>query len=168
MPVVDMTRRLPAKTIGADIDSLNGLGTVEGYTPVRPDASPKDLKASFATMQAMQQKETEQQAVLKAASDAARQAEWEFHNSILSMKGAVRAQFGPDSDEAQSIGYKKKSERNRPRRAPKAAAILSHPQNSTLKARKHDLRAFFSAFTAKPPLKPKLSRWPSSMPETPM
>jgi hypothetical protein len=62
MPVVDMTRRLPAKTIGADIDSLNGLGTVEGYTPVRPDAAPKELKASFATMQAMQQKETEQQA----------------------------------------------------------------------------------------------------------
>lgn len=123
MPVVDMTRRLPAKTLGADIDSLNGLGTVEGYTPVRPDASPKDLKASFATMQAMQQKETEQQAVLKAASDAARQAEWEFHNSILSMKEAVRAQFGPDSDEAQSIGYKKKSERKRPRRAPKAVAM---------------------------------------------
>jgi hypothetical protein len=94
-------------------------------------------------MQAMQQKETEQQAMLKAASDAARQAEWEFHNSILSMKEAVRAQFGPDSDEAQSIGYKKKSERKRPRRTPKAAGFLSHPQNPTLKARKHDLRAFF-------------------------
>jgi hypothetical protein len=122
MPVVNMTRRLPDKTLGADIDSLNGLGTVEGYTPVREDASPKQLRTSFDTMQAMQQKETELQAMLKAAADEARQAEWEFHNSILSMKEAVRAQFGSDSNEAQSIGYKKKSEYKRPRRTVKASA----------------------------------------------
>jgi hypothetical protein len=123
MPVVNMTRRLPDKTLGADIDSLNGLGTVEGYTPVRPDASSEELQTSFGTMQAKQKKETELQMMLKAAADEARQAEWEFHNSILSMKEAVRAQFGPDSNEAQSIGYKKKSERKRPRRTPKAVAV---------------------------------------------
>ncbi|MBD2113797.1 MULTISPECIES: hypothetical protein [Cyanophyceae] len=116
MPVVNITRRLPAKTISNDIDSLNGLGTVAGYLPVRTDASPEELKANFNTMLAMQQKETELQAMAKAASDAARQAEWEFHNSILGMKEAVRAQFGPDSNAAQAIGYKKKSERKRPRR----------------------------------------------------
>ena len=74
-------------------------------------------------MQSMRQKETELQAMLKAASDAARQAEWEFHNSILSMKEAVRVQFGPDSNAAQSIGYKKKSEYKRPRRTPTAEAM---------------------------------------------
>ena len=41
MPVITMVRRLPVKTLGADIDSLNGLNTVEGYVPVRDDASPK-------------------------------------------------------------------------------------------------------------------------------
>ncbi|MBW4460773.1 MAG: hypothetical protein KME47_11145 [Nodosilinea sp. WJT8-NPBG4] len=116
MPIVNITRRLPVKTISNDIDSLNSLGTVEGYTPVRTDASPEALKANFNTMLARQQKETELQAMVKAASDAARQAEWEFHNSILGMKEAVRAQFGPDSNAAQAIGYKKKSERKRPRR----------------------------------------------------
>ena len=40
-------------------------------------------------MQAKQRKETELQAMLKAAADEARQAKWEFHNSILSMKEAV-------------------------------------------------------------------------------
>ena len=114
MPIVNITRRLPGKTISNDIDSLNALGTVEGYLPVRSDASPKALKANFDAMLAMQQKETELQAMLKAASDTARQAEWEFHNSILGMKEAVRAQFGPDSNAAQAIGYKKKSERKRP------------------------------------------------------
>ncbi|MGG6238376.1 hypothetical protein ACQ4N7_07015 [Nodosilinea sp. AN01ver1] len=116
MPIITMVRRLASKTLGADVDSLNGLGTVEGYIPVRTDTSPEKLRARLETMQVMQQKETELQAMAKAASDAARQAEWEFHNSILGMKEAVRAQFGPDSNAAQAVGYKKKSEYKRPRR----------------------------------------------------
>ena len=85
MPIVNITRRLPSKTIGNDIDSLNALGTVEGYLPVRIDASPEALKTNFNTMLAMQQKEAELQAMVKAAADAARQADWDFHNSILGM-----------------------------------------------------------------------------------
>lgn len=123
MPVVNISRRLSPKTISADIDSLNGLGTVEDYTPVRTEASAKALKASYEAMLAMQQRETELQTMAKAAADSVRQAEWDFHNSILSMKEAVRAQFGPNSNEAQAIGYKKKSERKRPRRTAKAAAV---------------------------------------------
>jgi hypothetical protein len=61
--------------------------------------------------------------MLKAAADAARQAEWDFNNSVLGMKEAVRAQFGPDSNEAQAIGYKKKSEYKRHRWMPKAEAM---------------------------------------------
>lgn len=123
MPVVNISRRLTTKILGADIDSLNGLNTVEGYLPVRNDASPEALKTNFEAMLAMQQKETELQAMAKAATDAARQAEWDFHNSVLSMKEAVRAQFGPDSNAAQAIGYKKKSERKRPRRTARAEAM---------------------------------------------
>ncbi|PSN12593.1 hypothetical protein C7293_19560 [filamentous cyanobacterium CCT1] len=123
MAVVNIARRLSVKTVRADIDSLNALGTVEGYTPVRADSAPDALKTSYANMLAMQQKETELQVMMKAASDTARQAEWEFHNAILSMKEAVRAQFGPDSNAAQAIGYKKKSERKRPRRIVKAEAM---------------------------------------------
>ncbi len=48
------------------------------------------------------------------AADAARLAEWEFHNAVLAMKEVVKGQFGSDSDEAQSIGLKKKSDRKRP------------------------------------------------------
>ncbi|PSN20679.1 hypothetical protein C7271_00920 [filamentous cyanobacterium CCP5] len=123
MPIVNITRRLPVKTVSADIDALNGLGTVESYLPVRSDATPQALKASYETMLAMQQKETELEVTLKAATDAARQAEWDFHNSILAMKEAVRAQFGPDSNAAQSVGYKKKSEYKRPRRTAKVKAM---------------------------------------------
>lgn len=67
-------------------------------------------------MQDMQQKETELLTKSKAAADKARQAEWEFHNAVMAMQEVVRGHFGSDSDEAQAVGYKKKSEHKRPRR----------------------------------------------------
>ena len=116
MPIVNIARRLPAKTLSADIDSYNGLGVVNDYIPVRNEATPEELKNAYETMLAKQQKETELNAMVKAAADAARQAEWDFHNGVLAMKESVRGQFGPDSNEAQAVGYKKKSEYKRPRR----------------------------------------------------
>jgi hypothetical protein len=53
----------------------------------------------------------------KAAADKARLTEWKFHNDILAMKEFVRGIYGSDSDEVQAVGYKKKSERRRPRRS---------------------------------------------------
>lgn len=116
MAAVDITRRLPSKVLDKDVDSLNGLGTIDNYIPIRSEATPDALKQSFEAMLAKQQKETELTILLKAAIDAARQAEWEFHNAVLAMKDSVRGQFGPDSNELQAIGYKKKSEHKRPRR----------------------------------------------------
>ncbi|MBW4652124.1 MAG: hypothetical protein KME20_03570 [Kaiparowitsia implicata GSE-PSE-MK54-09C] len=122
MPVVNIARRLPGKTVSADVVSYNGLGAVENYIPVRSEATPIGLKTAYETMLAQRQKETELTALLKAAADASRQAEWNFHNAVLAMKESIRGQFGPDSDEAQSVGYKKKSEYKRGRRTPKTNA----------------------------------------------
>jgi hypothetical protein len=69
-------------------------------------------------MLAKQKQEIELTTPARAAVDAARQAEVEFHEAVLSMKESVRGQFGPNSDEAQAIGYKRKSEYKRPRRRP--------------------------------------------------
>jgi hypothetical protein len=51
-----------------------------------------------------------QQADLDAARDDATAAEWEFHNALLEAKNQVKAQYGPDSNELQGLGLKKKSE----------------------------------------------------------
>lgn len=61
-----------------------------------------------------QQQNEAEQALFKAVADAARLAEWDFHNAVLAMKEVVRGQFGSDSDQAQVVGLKKKSERKRP------------------------------------------------------
>lgn len=58
------------------------------------------------------------------AADAARLAEWEFHNAVLAMKEVVKGQFGSDSDEAQAVGLKKKSDRKRPVRQ-RAVSVAS-------------------------------------------
>ncbi len=109
-------RRLSPQIIDQDVDSLNGLKTVSSYKTSRSEATSETLQQAYQTMLTQQQGETEKLALYRAASDAARLAEWEFHNSVLAMKEVVRGQYGSDSDEAQAIGLKKKSDRKRPTR----------------------------------------------------
>ncbi len=116
MPIADTSRRLRPAVLDKDIDSLHGLGTIPTYSTVRTEATPDALQLAHAKMRAMQQTETEKLAMANAATDAARLAEWEFHNAVLAMKECVRGQFGSDSTEAPALGYKKKSERKRPKR----------------------------------------------------
>lgn len=114
MPAPDTTRRITPSNLQQDIDSYNGLKAVPNYTTARVEATPEALQKAYTEMVTKQQEETEKQALFKAAADAAKQAEWEFHNAVLAMKEAVKGQFGSDSDAAQAVGFKKKSERKRP------------------------------------------------------
>jgi hypothetical protein len=124
MPAQDKTRRLPPQLISQDIDSLHGLQTINTYDTTRTDASATKLQQAYQAMLTSQQAETEKLTLYRAAADAARLAEWEFHNAVLAMKEVVRGQYGTDSDEAQAVGLKKKSERKRPIRK-KPVAIAS-------------------------------------------
>jgi hypothetical protein len=113
----DKTRRLRPQLIDQDVDSLHGLTTIPTYSTKRTDATPEALQQAYQAMLAQQQTETEKLALYRAAADAARLAEWEFHNAVLSMKEVVKGQFGSDSDQAQAVGLKKKSDRKRPLRS---------------------------------------------------
>lgn len=124
MTIQDITRRLRPQTISQDIDSFHGLQTVSTYNTTRADASTANLQSVYQAMLISQQAETEKLALYRAAGDAARLAEWEFHNAVLAMKEVVRGQYGSDSDQAQAVGLKKKSERKRPSRK-KPIAIAS-------------------------------------------
>lgn len=122
MPPQNTSRRLSAQSLNQDVDALNGFRTIQGYSTKRKEATPETLQEAYQAMLALQQAETEKLALYRAAVDAARLAEWEFHNAILAMKEVVRGQFGADSNEAQSIGLKKKSDRKRPTRQKLAVA----------------------------------------------
>lgn len=116
MTTSNTNRRLSPQIINQDVASLNGLKAIPNYKTNRSEATSETLQQAYQTMLVQQQNETEKLALYRAASDASRLAEWEFHNAILAMKEVVRGQFGSDSDEAQSVGLKKKSDRKRPMR----------------------------------------------------
>ncbi|RAM50156.1 hypothetical protein BLD44_004880 [Mastigocladus laminosus UU774] len=123
MPTPDTTRRLSPQIISQDIDSLHGLQTISTYNTTRADASVDNLQQAYQAMMMQQKVETEKLALYRAATDAARLAEWQFHNAVLAMKEVVRGQYGSDSDQAQAVGLKKKSDRKRPnRKKPMAVA----------------------------------------------
>ena len=124
MTTVNFSRRISAKTISADINAYHGLSTIIGYASKRVEATPKSLELAYNDMLAKQKREAELAANMKSAADATRQAEVEFHAAVLAMKESVRGQFGPNSDEAQAVGYKKKSEYKRPRRRAQPAMSI--------------------------------------------
>jgi hypothetical protein len=124
MPSQDTTRRLRPQNISQDIISFHGLQTIGAYDTTRSDASATNLQQAYQAMLVQQQAETERLALYRAAADAARLAEWEFHNAVLAMKEVVRGQYGSDSDQAQAIGLKKKSDRKRPIRK-RSVAVAS-------------------------------------------
>ncbi|BAY92785.1 MULTISPECIES: hypothetical protein [unclassified Tolypothrix] len=116
MPLPDTTNRLRPQQISQDVTSWHGLQTVSTYDTTRTDATTANIQKAYKAMLAQQQTETENLTIYRAAADAARLAEWEFHNAILAMKEVIRGQYGSDSDQAQAVGLKKKSDRKRPSR----------------------------------------------------
>ncbi|MEH1892713.1 MAG: hypothetical protein V7K92_25790 [Nostoc sp.] len=120
----DTTRRLRLQVISQDVTSFHGLQTVSTYDTTRSNASVANIQQGYQAMLAQQQAETEKLTLYRAAVDAARLAEWEFHNAVLAMKEVVRGQYGSDSDQAQAVGLKKKSNRKRPSRK-KSVAVAS-------------------------------------------
>ena len=122
MPPQNTSRRLSAQLLNEDVDAFNGLNAIDGYSTKRKEATPEALQETYQAMLMQQQAETEKLALYRAASDAARLAEWEFHNAVLAMKEVVRGQYGSDSNEAQAVGLKKKSDRKRPTRQKAAFA----------------------------------------------
>ena len=111
--------RLSPSILNDDNDVLQGLQTIPDYNPQRQEATIATLEAAHAEMVQRQKIEVQLKMQYRAALDAARQAEWAFHNGILEAKTAVVAQFGADSSEVQKVGRKKKSAYNRPTRQSK-------------------------------------------------
>lgn len=121
MTIQNMNNRLSAAILNDDEEALDGLQTIPDYNPHREEAAIATLQAAQAEMVKLQKLETQLKAQYQAAKDAARQAEWNFHNGILEAKNAVVAQFGADSSEVKKVGRKRKSERKRTPRRKKAA-----------------------------------------------
>ena len=110
----DQTKRLKPAKIIENNTAYSALKSITRYEPSNADYSMANGDSLMSAMQRMQEAEAQAEAAYKAARDNANEAEWAFHNFILGAKNQVKAQFGVDSNELQSLGLKKKTEYKKP------------------------------------------------------
>jgi hypothetical protein len=110
------TRRIPPATLQADLESFAALQALTDYAPANNAYTIAAITTARQNMEAKQTAETQAASAYDSARDAATDGEWEFHNAVTGAKTQVEAQYGPNSDEIQSLGRKKKSEYARPTR----------------------------------------------------
>ena len=105
--------RIKPATIQADVESLQAAKALTGYQPANTTFALPNVESAYAAMIAAQETEAQAIAAADTARDMAAAKEWEYHNLILGMKDQVKAQYGSDSTELQSVGLKRKSEYKR-------------------------------------------------------
>jgi len=115
----DETKRIMPAVIQSDKDSFAALQTTAGYKPANVAYDIPPLTVALSDMSTAQQLDAQAAAAAAAARDNAVAKEWNFHNLVLGAKDQVIAQFGRDSNEAQAVGLKKKSEYKTRTRKPK-------------------------------------------------
>jgi hypothetical protein len=103
-------KRLPADVLQEDLAAFAGLLALENYTPSNSQYTLSAVKAIKEAMEANQTSETQKISAANAARDDSIANEREFHNLILGVKDQVKAQYGKDSNQLQSLGLKKKSD----------------------------------------------------------
>jgi hypothetical protein len=103
-------KRLKPSLLQMDKDCFTALQRVAGYAPANVRYNLNDLQVTHRELTDLQQAEANAAAAAATARKKATAKEWEFHDLILGAKDQVVAQFGRDSDQAQAVGLKKKSE----------------------------------------------------------
>ena len=114
MATKDQSKSLDPKILSSDEQVLTALTQIPTYTAVNPVASLDNLTTLHANWIKCREAKAIAEAALLTANDNHSSAGWAFHNAILLVKAQVRAQFGSDSVELQSLGLKRTSERKRP------------------------------------------------------
>jgi hypothetical protein len=106
----NQTRRMTFEVLSEDRKAFAALQGLTDYAPANPAYTTETIKAVRDRMDDLHREAIQAEVAAAAKRDAATAGEWEFHNAMLGAKMQVRAQFGPDSDEVQALGLKKKSE----------------------------------------------------------
>jgi hypothetical protein len=110
----DRSKRINPKILAEDIASLEALETITDYNPANTNLTLAKLKTLKTSMDSKRAAETQALATAAAARDDATALEWDYHEAIVGMRDQVVAQFGRSSNQAQSVGRKKDTERKAP------------------------------------------------------
>lgn len=110
------SRRMSPSQIAEDEDTFAALKAINSYNPANSAYTVAAIEQAYQELQAARTTEVQADAAAKAASDNVVEKQVNFHNLIIGVKDQVTAQFGRNSDQAQSVGRKKTSEYKTPHR----------------------------------------------------
>jgi hypothetical protein len=96
--------------LAEDLEVFTALKAIAGYAPANPAFTVAVIQAVYDGLMAAREAETLAAAAYEAARDNLVAMQWEMHNKVLGAKDQVQAQFGPSSNEIQSMKRKKKTE----------------------------------------------------------
>jgi alkanesulfonate monooxygenase SsuD/methylene tetrahydromethanopterin reductase-like flavin-dependent oxidoreductase (luciferase family) len=105
--------------IAEDEEAFAALKAIANYAPSNAAYSLAAIEGAYQELQGARTVEVQADAAAKAASDNVVEKQANFHDLIIGSKDQVTAQFGRNSNEAQSVGRKKPSERRAPQRKSK-------------------------------------------------
>lgn len=114
--------RIAPAQVQKDRDGLEILKSFPDYAPANAAYTTANVAAKRAELDTAHAEELRKEAEMAAARDHTAALEREYHTLMIGVGEQVAAQYGKDSDEYQALGYKKKSEYNRPVRKPKPTA----------------------------------------------
>ena len=104
------TKRIQPSVVRRDREVYAAVKGMKNYAPANPNYAPDKLNTEHDALTQKEEAVVQKEAEAEAARDAVVAEQWSFHNTMLGVKDQVVAQFGPNSDEAQAVGLKKKVE----------------------------------------------------------
>lgn len=110
------TKRLNPSILAEDLEIFAALKGIQGYAPANPAYTVAAITIINTNRAAANDTEVQTTAAADTARDDHVGLQWDFHNAMLGAKNQVVAQFGLDSNEAQAMKLKKKSEYKTPKR----------------------------------------------------
>jgi hypothetical protein len=116
MALPDTSKRLRDGAIEQDIIALRSAKGIIGYSPSRPEADLEVLSEMERKLNHLYELEIQAKAKHRALLDEVQAVEWKFHEGVQAMKNSVLAQYGNNSNQAESVGYKKREDYKRPKR----------------------------------------------------
>lgn len=104
------TQYLRPAQLAEDLEVFAALKAIAGYAPANPAFTVTVIQAVFDELQAAQEAAAQAAAAYETARDNLVALQWAAHNKVLGAKDQVQAQFGPNSNQIQSMKRKKKTE----------------------------------------------------------